>query len=217
MHDQQLSDRGHGGAAHAAAASAERSCDLSGDGYHFKELLAYRDRMTAEWGLNLINALPLTTLAEHEAQFGLLYIVQPTRVLRDPQGRAADALHGPFHWWFTGLRREQSPTRGAARRWKTISRPTGKQMKKVSLLADWDDGEVDAYAESMRSRGWSCTRGIHQHRMRAMHGGPGRPAQSRAPDAGAARSWSAASTRSREGIKRAFSRGRSEGGRSRGW
>jgi phosphoadenosine phosphosulfate reductase len=32
-------------------------------GYHFKELLAYRDRMTAEWGLNLINAMPLTTLA----------------------------------------------------------------------------------------------------------------------------------------------------------
>src|SRR5664280_1891036 len=47
-------------------------------GYHFKELLAYRDRMTAEWGLNLINAMPLTTLAEHEAQYGLLHIVQPT-------------------------------------------------------------------------------------------------------------------------------------------
>ena len=37
-------------------------------GYHFKELLAYRDRMTAEWGLNLVNALPKTTLEEHEAQ-----------------------------------------------------------------------------------------------------------------------------------------------------
>src|ERR1700722_16167955 len=48
-------------------------------GYHFKELLAYRDRMTAEWGLNLINAMPLTTLAEHEAQYGVRYIVQRTQ------------------------------------------------------------------------------------------------------------------------------------------
>ena len=48
-------------------------------GYHFKELLAYRDKMTAEWGINLINAMPLTTLAEHEAQYGLLHIVQPTQ------------------------------------------------------------------------------------------------------------------------------------------
>ena len=31
-------------------------------GYHFAELLAYRDRMAAEWNLNLINALPVTTL-----------------------------------------------------------------------------------------------------------------------------------------------------------
>ena len=37
-------------------------------GYHFKELLAYRDRMTAEWKLNLVNALPKTTLKEHEAE-----------------------------------------------------------------------------------------------------------------------------------------------------
>src|ERR1700761_7630164 len=41
-------------------------------GYHFKALLEYRDRMTLEWDLNLINAMPKTTLADHEGQFGLL-------------------------------------------------------------------------------------------------------------------------------------------------
>src|SRR5471032_479835 len=39
-------------------------------GYHFPALLAYRDRMVSEWGLNLVNALPKTTLEEHEREFG---------------------------------------------------------------------------------------------------------------------------------------------------
>src|SRR3954470_18284493 len=37
-------------------------------GYHFKEVIAYRDRMAAESKLNLVNTLPKTTLEEHEKQ-----------------------------------------------------------------------------------------------------------------------------------------------------
>ena len=115
-------------------------------GYHFKELLAYRDRMTAEWGLNLINALPLTTLAEHEARFGLLYIVQPTECCKirkvEPLMRSLE----PFDWWFTGLRREQSPTRAGLSKVEDHKTPTGKRMKKVSVLADWTMEQVNAYA-----------------------------------------------------------------------
>jgi phosphoadenosine phosphosulfate reductase len=117
-------------------------------GYHFKELLAYRDRMAAEWGLNLINAMPLTTLAEHEAQFGLLHIVQPTQCCAirkvEPLMRSLE----PFDWWFTGLRREQSPTRAGLRKVEDHRTPTGKQMKKVSVLADWTVAQVNAYAEA---------------------------------------------------------------------
>jgi phosphoadenosine phosphosulfate reductase len=115
-------------------------------GYHFKELLAYRDRMTAEWGLNLVNALPKTTLAEHEAQYGLLHIVQPTQCCAirkvEPLMRSLE----PFSWWFTGLRREQSPTRAGLKKIEDHRTPTGKQMKKVSVLADWTMEQVDAYA-----------------------------------------------------------------------
>jgi len=117
-------------------------------GYHFKALLAYRDKMTVEWGLNLINALPLTTLAEHEAQYGLLHIVQPTECCRirkvEPLMRSLE----PFDWWFTGLRREQSPTRAGLRKVEDHKTPTGKQMKKVSVLADWTMAQVDAYADA---------------------------------------------------------------------
>jgi phosphoadenosine phosphosulfate reductase len=117
-------------------------------GYHFQELLAYRDRMTEEWDLNLVNAMPKTTLAEHEAQYGLLHIVQPTQCCAirkvEPLMRSLE----PFDWWFTGLRREQSPTRAGLKKVEDHRTPTGKQMKKVSVLADWTMDEVNAYAEA---------------------------------------------------------------------
>lgn len=117
-------------------------------GYHFKEVIAYRDRMTAEWGLNLVNAMPLTTLKEHEGQFGLLYIVQPTQCCAirkvEPLMRSLE----PFDWWFTGLRREQSPTRAGLKKVENHTTPTGKHMKKVSVLADWVWADVAKYAET---------------------------------------------------------------------
>jgi phosphoadenosine phosphosulfate reductase len=117
-------------------------------GYHFKELLAYRDRMAAEWNLNLINAMPLTTLAEHEAQYGLLHIVQPTECCRIRKVEPLMRHLEPFNWWFTGLRREQSPTRANLRKVEDHRTPTGKQMKKVSVLADWTMAQVNEYAEA---------------------------------------------------------------------
>jgi phosphoadenosine phosphosulfate reductase len=115
-------------------------------GYHFKELLAYRDRLTSEWGLNLVNAMPKTTLAEHEAEFGLLHIVQPTQCCAirkvEPLMRSLE----PFDWWFTGLRREQSPTRANLKKIEDHKTPTGKQMKKISVLADWTMDQVNSYA-----------------------------------------------------------------------
>jgi phosphoadenosine phosphosulfate reductase len=115
-------------------------------GYHFKALIEYRDRMTRAWGLNLINAIPKTTLAEHEGQFGLLHIVEPTKCCAirkvEPLMRSLE----PFGWWFTGLRREQSPTRAGLQKIEDHKLPSGKSLKKVSVLADWNWERVEAYA-----------------------------------------------------------------------
>jgi len=115
-------------------------------GYHFQALVEYRDRIARDWGLNLINALPKTTLAEHEGQFGLLHIVEPTKCCAirkvEPLMRSLE----PYSWWFTGLRREQSPTRAGLQKIEDHKLPTGKLMKKVSILADWDWARVEAYA-----------------------------------------------------------------------
>lgn len=48
-------------------------------GYHFPETYEFRDRLTREWGLNLINAMPSQTVQEQESAFGILYREDPTR------------------------------------------------------------------------------------------------------------------------------------------
>jgi phosphoadenosine phosphosulfate reductase len=115
-------------------------------GYHFAALLEYRDRLVREWGLNLVNALPVTTREEHEAELGLLYIVQPTQCCQirkvEPLMRSLE----PFDWWFTGLRREQSPTRAGLKKIEDHRLPSGKSLKKISALADWNWERVERYA-----------------------------------------------------------------------
>jgi phosphoadenosine phosphosulfate reductase len=115
-------------------------------GYHFADLIAYRDRLTQDWNLNLINALPVTTLEEHEREHGLLHIVEPTRCCAirkvEPLMRSLE----PYTWWFTGLRREQSPTRANLQKIEDHRLPTGKLLKKISILADWTWPQVEAYA-----------------------------------------------------------------------
>lgn len=115
-------------------------------GYHFAALLEYRDRLVRDWKLNLMNALPLTSIKEHEAQYGLLHIINPTQCCQirkvEPLMRSLE----PFKWWFTGLRREQSPTRANLKKIEDHRLPSGKQMKKISILADWTWDRVEAYA-----------------------------------------------------------------------
>ena len=115
-------------------------------GYHFPALIEYRDRLTQDWGLNLINAMPVTTREEHESTRGLLHIVQPTECCQirkvEPLMRSLE----PFRWWFTGLRREQSPTRANLKKIEDHKLPTGTMLKKVSVLADWTWAQVEGYA-----------------------------------------------------------------------
>lgn len=115
-------------------------------GYHFAALLEYRDRLVQDWKLNLINALPLTSVAQHEAEFGLLHIINPTQCCHirkvEPLMRSLE----PFTWWFAGLRREQSPTRANLKKVEDHRLPNGRRIKKISVLADWTWDQVETYA-----------------------------------------------------------------------
>jgi phosphoadenosine phosphosulfate reductase len=117
-------------------------------GYHFSETYEYRDRMAKEWSLQLVNVLPKRTVPEQESAFGILYQTDPTRCC---QLRKVEPLVGalePFDVWFTGLRREQSPTRKNLKKIELHRLPTGKTLWKVSLLADWNWEQVWNYVNA---------------------------------------------------------------------
>jgi len=114
-------------------------------GYHFAQTYEYRDRLAKEWSLHLVNVLPKQTVPEQETAFGILYQTEPTRCC---QLRKVDPLLGalePFDVWFTGLRREQSPTRKNLKKVELHRLPTGKMLWKISLLADWNWQQVWSY------------------------------------------------------------------------
>jgi phosphoadenosine phosphosulfate reductase len=117
-------------------------------GYHFAQTYEYRDRLAKEWSLNLVNVLPARTVPEQESEFGILYQTEPTRCC---QLRKVDPLLGalePFDVWFTGLRRQQSPTRKNLKKVELHRLPSGKTLLKVSLLADWSWEKVWNYMDA---------------------------------------------------------------------
>src|SRR5260221_1831018 len=114
-------------------------------GYHFAQTYEYRDRLTQQWSLNLVNVLPEATVEEQESALGILYRSEPSRCCQlrkvEPLMRALE----PFDVWFTGLRREQSPTRKSLKKVELHRLPSGKTLWKVSLLADWNWEQVWQY------------------------------------------------------------------------
>ncbi len=119
-------------------------------GYHFADVYRYRDEMTARYRLNLVNVIPKATIAEQEAQLGLLYQSQPDQCCKLRKVQPLFAALDRYDVWFTGLRRVQSPTRANLQVHEQFPLPTGKHLAKISPLADWSNEEVWAFA---RERG----------------------------------------------------------------
>jgi phosphoadenosine phosphosulfate reductase len=115
-------------------------------GYHFPETIEYRDRMAAEWNLNLLNVEAEITVAQQEAQFGILNQTAPDRCCAirkvDPLFRAL----GGFQTWVTGLRRQQSKSRANLQTEEQFTLPGGHTLAKLSPLAEWTTRDVWHYA-----------------------------------------------------------------------
>jgi phosphoadenosine phosphosulfate reductase len=111
-------------------------------GYHFQETYAYRDRIAQEWRLNLINLLPERSVAEQEAEHGLLYQSAPDQCCKlrkvEPLFKAVAA----YRVWITGLRREQAKSRTALEEAALFTLPGGKQVLKLAPLAAWSKRDV---------------------------------------------------------------------------
>jgi phosphoadenosine phosphosulfate reductase len=107
-------------------------------GYHFAETVAYRDRMTEQWKLNLVNL-------RNEKPLDHLYRTDPTGCCNlrkvEPLFRGLSL----YDAWITGLRREQSPTRANLKKLETHILPDGRPIRKISPLADWTWKDVWSY------------------------------------------------------------------------
>ena len=114
-------------------------------GYHFPETIAYRDQMSRDWKLNLINLEAKQSVAEQESQFGILNKTDPNKccALRKV-GPLFEGL-AKYNIWFTALRREQSPTRANLQHVEPFKLQTGEVLEKVSPLATWTNRDVWAY------------------------------------------------------------------------
>jgi phosphoadenosine phosphosulfate reductase len=109
--------------------------------HHFAQTYAYRDELTRAWGLRLVN----------------LRAAEPAQGLWQTSTNACCAKHKVeplfsalelYETWFTGLRREQSPSRAGLEAIEPFTLPSGKVIRKVSPLARWSTKEVWDYARA---------------------------------------------------------------------
>jgi phosphoadenosine phosphosulfate reductase len=114
-------------------------------GYHFAETYEFRDKLAREWQLNLVNVVPRKTVLEQETELGILYREEPTKCCQLRKVEPLLEALEPFEIWFTGLRREQSPTRKNLKKIEQHRLPIGKTLWKVSPLADWTWAQVWEY------------------------------------------------------------------------
>jgi phosphoadenosine phosphosulfate reductase len=114
-------------------------------GYHFAATYSYRDRMAAEWDLNLINLSAALSVRDQESQFGVLNQTDPSRCCAIRKVEPLMAALDHYDVWLTGLRREQSPTRASLAEVEPQRLPSGHLIRKVNPLAAWKWTEVWSY------------------------------------------------------------------------
>lgn len=123
-------------------------------GYHFPETIAYRDKIADEWKLNLINLEAKQSVADQEAQFGILNQTAPDQCCKKRKVEPLFAGLSNYDLWFTALRREQSPTRANLQEVEPFKLPNGKALQKISPLAMWNVKEIWGY--------------LHRHNIEAL-------------------------------------------------
>src|SRR5204863_9819634 len=109
--------------------------------HHFAQTYAYRDELAASWHLNLVN------LRAAEPSPGLWQTSTDACCAKHKVEPLFSALES-FDVWFTGLRREQSPSRATLAEIEPFTLPSGKVIRKTSPLARWSTKEVWDYAKA---------------------------------------------------------------------
>jgi phosphoadenosine phosphosulfate reductase len=118
-------------------------------GYHFAETRFTRDEVGRALDVRIVDVLPEQTVAEQDAEFGAkLYERDPALCCaRRKVAPLQDALGG-YEVWFTGVRRDEAPTRTNT---PLVTWDERNGLVKVNPVAAWSFDDVLAYATAHKA------------------------------------------------------------------
>ncbi len=140
-------------------------------GYQFQETLDLRERIKAQYGIEVEYVRAVETVEEMERRFGgPIYGTHPDECCRIRKVEPLKRAVAGYAAWLSGIRRDQTPDRSRAR---IVDWDEKFNLVKIIPLARWTNGDVWAYIRinevpynSLHDQGypsigcWPCTRAI---------------------------------------------------------
>jgi phosphoadenosine phosphosulfate reductase len=117
-------------------------------GYHFAETIGTRDAVAAVYPhVRMVNAEAEQSVADQEAQFGMLNQTAPDRCCHLRKVVPLRATLAGYDCWVTGVRRVDAPTRANT---PIVQWDERNGLVKVNPIAPWSDEQFDAYLTEHR-------------------------------------------------------------------
>lgn len=115
-------------------------------GFQFAETLAFKERLTEQLGLNVVDIIGDQTVAEQEQQYGpRLYETDPEKCCDLNKVQPMFRALRDHDAWMTALRRDSSPTRADTPILDQYELETGRWMLKINPVANWTRPQVWRY------------------------------------------------------------------------
>jgi phosphoadenosine phosphosulfate reductase len=112
-------------------------------GYHFAETIGTRDAVDLVYpGVHIVNAAAEQSVADQEAEFGLLNKTDPNRCCQLRKVIPLQRTLKNYDAWVTGVRRVDAPTRANT---PIVTWDERNGLVKVNPIAAWSDDEFNAY------------------------------------------------------------------------
>jgi phosphoadenosine phosphosulfate reductase len=112
-------------------------------GYHFAETIGTRDAVATVYpDIRIVNAAAEQSVADQEAEFGLLNKTAPDRCCHLRKVVPLRRTLAGYDAWVTGVRRVDAPTRANT---PIVSWDDRNGLVKVNPIAAWSDDEFNGY------------------------------------------------------------------------
>ncbi|SDD91646.1 phosphoadenylyl-sulfate reductase [Actinokineospora iranica] len=112
-------------------------------GYHFAETIGTRDAVAVVYPeVRIVNAEAEQSVADQEAEFGLLNKTDPTRCCFLRKVEPLRKTLAKYDAWVTGVRRVDAPTRANT---PIVQWDDRNGLVKVNPIAAWSDDEFNSY------------------------------------------------------------------------